>query len=752
MKKIKGLGQNTEFPVQFINSDNEISAVYTTTQIEDNELKSDIFIDEVSITNQSADYDQLKSIHYNKEIWTVYTEYKNGNKRIVLNCYKSGSKTKVYPLSDFGKYDNPDIIEYDGKIYVTWEDYTNKNCMIASTIIDISNIDDTVFQIDNITIEKENAYKPKFGVDDNALYLFYESFYQKRYHLMVRCLLKNNKFGNPVEIGFDTCNDMDVSVCTHQGKILVVWENSSPLYTDYKWIDHEGGVVSMPSFGHGWRVDTKLGFRRLSYVDNNLIIENLGSDSTWNAPIDAMEEESSGMPKVFVDKDDNIILAYVSRGQKNWDANIKYFYHDKWVLVNDIDVSYYGRIQPSVAITRNSLIFAGEINDANEKAILEYEMPQILNNDMDKFTVVKKIPYNRVTDAPGYVREPEYKTTYDDKELSLFWGDLHMHSNISRCSLHPKFHCTEASDKQRFSKDVGGLDFSLLTDHESMNDREWIDTVKAAQFNNQDNGFISFVGFEWTSSQQKHVHNYGHYNVLYKDEGPLMRVSDPDYDSIEKVWNRLQENQALTIPHHPGEKIHPLDWDYFNSKFEPLVEIYQVRGSYEHDECEMHPENYGRAIQYNNSVQYGLNKGYRFGFTSGGEHEGVGITAVYAEELTRESIFEALKKRQVYGTTSEKIILDFRIDGHMMGSEIKKVNNENDFVCDIFVRGTDTIEYIELVQSDKTTTLYTSDNNDNEIRLSVNQKIDKDSDWYYIRVKQKDLNMAWSSPIWIDRK
>jgi len=65
---------------------------------------------------------------------------------------------------------------------------------------------------------------------------------------------------------------------------------------------------------------------------------------------------------------------------------------------------------------------------------------------------------------------------------------------------------------------------------------------------------------------------------------------------------------------------------------------------------------------------------FDFGFTAGGEHEGVGVTGVYATDLTREAIFEALRERRTYGTTGDRIIVDWRLDGHPMGSRPRAVD------------------------------------------------------------------------------
>ena len=47
-----------------------------------------------------------------------------------------------------------------------------------------------------------------------------------------------------------------------------------------------------------------------------------------------------------------------------------------------------------------------------------------------------------------------------------------------------------------------------------------------------------------------------------------------------------------------------------------------------------------------------------------------GLAAVRAPALTREAIFDALHARRTYGTTGQRILLDFRVNDAPMGSEI----------------------------------------------------------------------------------
>jgi hypothetical protein len=647
-----------------------------------------------------------------------------------------------------GRYDNPALCLHSDTLYVCWEDNQIAYCGIACRAIALSE-DASGESVGSgttrsITERSERGYKPLPISNGKAVFLFYESFSGGRYRLMMRRMPEGEElFGNPLEIGFDTGNDMAPSAWVTQDGILVAWENSFPLSRDDEWINPDGGVITMPAFGHGWRVNTTLGVRKISLAGDTVKIENLGLSNDWNSRPAIMADESGGMPKICLDGSGTVIIGYLSRGATSWDIRISQLDQNKWQDFAHVEGAYDTRRQPELSVESGMIV----VTDRN-RTIGSYKLPR--ETRTAHCTTLRTILCSEIPALPSPIQAARETIKYGEKELNLYWGDLHMHSNISKCSLHPKFHCTEVEEKYRFSRDVGGLDFALLTDHETMSDDEWESTIRAAHLNNRDHSFAAFVGFEWTSSQLKSKHNFGHYNVLYKDEGPLLRISDPAFETIEQVWNSSQNHEAITIPHHPGDDIHPLDWNYFSDAREPLVEIFQVRGSYESDDCEMPPVNFGRGKKSGNSVREGLDRGYRFGFTAGGEHEGVGITAVYAEELTRESIYQALKDRHVYGTTGARIVLNFQIGGHLMGSEVR--TREESVVCDVHVKGCSELVYIKLVQPDCETSLYEADGNGkNEIRLRTDLNLTKDTEWFYIRVKQADEHMAWSSPIWVDR-
>jgi len=132
--------------------------------------------------------------------------------------------------------------------------------------------------------------------------------------------------------------------------------------------------------------------------------------------------------------------------------------------------------------------------------------------------------------------------------------------------------------------------------------------------------------------------------------------------------------------------------------------------------------------------------------------------AVCARELTRGAIFEALWNRHCYGTTGDRIILDFSINGHPMGAEIRSNEPLRTRRISVRVSGTADIERIDVVRNGLDTYTHVGESVEEEFNWVDAEEFDtvclvpKDGEpfiYYYIRVTQANDEMAWSSPIWI---
>jgi hypothetical protein len=72
-----------------------------------------------------------------------------------------------------------------------------------------------------------------------------------------------------------------------------------------------------------------------------------------------------------------------------------------------------------------------------------------------------------------------------------------------------------------------------------------------------------------------------------------------------------------------------------------------------------------------------------------------GLCAIWSAELSRESLFAALKQRRCYGTTGARIIVRFSVDGRPMGSTVRPEGST--VRAAVEVQGTDELRSVEIV-------------------------------------------------------
>jgi len=180
---------------------------------------------------------------------------------------------------------------------------------------------------------------------------------------------------------------------------------------------------------------------------------------------------------------------------------------------------------------------------------------------------------------------------------------------------------------------------------------------------------------------------------------------------------------------------------------------------------------------FGSSVQSALARGLRLGFVGGTDnHRGRpgsgrsfqsgldyndyvtgGITGVLAQELTREAIFEAIWQRRCYATTGVRMLLDFSVNGRVMGQEIKATGEEARAARTIVVKAAGTADIARAVIVRNGQDVHTCEGNGRVLELvwqddaPLGEVVSKEGwAYYYVRLTQSDGNMAWSSPVWID--
>jgi hypothetical protein len=301
-------------------------------------------------------------------------------------------------------------------------------------------------------------------------------------------------------------------------------------------------------------------------------------------------------------------------------------------------------------------------------------------------------------------------------ELRPYFGDLHNHCAISygHGPLEDAFRNAQMQ-----------LDFASVTAHAHWPDlpegddrlasvnayhrdgfqralEQWPYYRNLTNSVNQDGEFVSLLSFEWHSLQS------GDHNVYYGgDVGEIIPAMNLASMRDELRALARQGHHALLIPHHIGYRqgYRGINWSQFTSEFSPVVEIFSMHGASESDEA---PYPYLHTMgprDGHSTMQHGLALGNVFGVIGSTDHHsahpgsyGHGRLGLWATELTRAGIWEAITARRTWALTGDNIELEFSVNGSPMGSIIPAALEREIAVS---VTGGDAIDYIDVVHNNQ---------------------------------------------------
>jgi Protein of unknown function (DUF3604) len=359
-------------------------------------------------------------------------------------------------------------------------------------------------------------------------------------------------------------------------------------------------------------------------------------------------------------------------------------------------------------------------------------------------------------DHKGYRLFSEGPPELFAKGTKTFFGDVHVHTNFSRCG-HPNNMSLE--DNLIYSRKNADMDFVCIADHaEHMDDDQYKCYCSAIEAANDPGKFVTLPGYEWANSGPPVS---GHRNVMFRENfGPIFRGDDSTTDTPAKLTKTLQAlEQKSIMPRHHTTYLN--NWNNFQEDMEPVVEIYSSWGNSECEGCSpiFSDDGRGKYPWPGNYVQDGLIRGYQMGFIGGGDAHSIkpgsnGITAVITDELSRENVFDAINSRRCYATTGPKILLDFNVNGFPMGSVIKVPASDWTDIFPIKIScaaiGTEKLKKIELIENNRVIYTQTRRRGPAEQMAFCFYQPNITYYWryFYVRLTQMDGEMAWSSPIW----
>ncbi len=346
-----------------------------------------------------------------------------------------------------------------------------------------------------------------------------------------------------------------------------------------------------------------------------------------------------------------------------------------------------------------------------------------------------------------------------ERDFNVYWGEVHGHTSLSdgQGSLDDYF--TAARDEAK-------LDFCAVTDHDhggvgraELWGEKWELTQQKVAEYHQPGTFVTLLGYERDSWPY-----YANLCLYYREgRGDLVRgVQEGEITRVE-LEALLARDDILALPHHTATLSQGANFDALPLELmTPLMEVYSKWGASEYFG---NPEPVTQEAR-GGHWQVALERGARMGCLGGSDvhspHPGLvhhsggnlrydnpGLVAVLAPELSRQAIFEALKTRRCYAASGARILIDFRLDGAVMGEEITLPEEAGRRLW-VRVVGEGSLGQVELLKNSQPYVCQHLDGSAEQVLFTLTDwQAERKTDYYYVRVTQADGRRAWSSPIWV---
>jgi hypothetical protein len=328
---------------------------------------------------------------------------------------------------------------------------------------------------------------------------------------------------------------------------------------------------------------------------------------------------------------------------------------------------------------------------------------------------------------------------YEGESLQVYFGDYHNHTSFSDGRAYPDISFLVSRDDRR-------LDFAAITDHDvTVTPGELAWTGAVAKSLSVPGRFAALHGFE--ASKGWAQAGLGHWSILFGGDGEVLHF-EPGM-APRDLYGFARRLGALAIPHHVGKRFAPHNWDYFDPEAERAVEMCSLHGIFESLRG-----NEGKADMVEGKfVEDGLARGYLFGFVGGSDSHDcfdpatvrVGLTGVYAAELSPDAVFEAIAGRRTFALTGGRTVVDFRCNGRLMGEELEIDGGGLRFTGSAW--SPDSVVSAEIISGGRV--VWQSRPEDTDATFSWDAGPPDSPAYYYLRITTAAGDLAWSSPIWV---
>ncbi len=335
-----------------------------------------------------------------------------------------------------------------------------------------------------------------------------------------------------------------------------------------------------------------------------------------------------------------------------------------------------------------------------------------------------------------------------DNGMQLYWGEFRAHGydgveiDETQAANQPKALFRYARETTRL--DFLALSLRLFRKHADSVEACWPRYLEAARTCYDPGRFLTFVGCSWyDQADAGGTRNIVWQSLDAEQPDPAWTIADLHQLAPQKTLITPLADEAPAIPehHHAGlERLCEISSGCGNAEW--LIQAYLQKGHklgmIGGSGCTNAMPGNPRGVSMCGGQFYNLLRRADAGWGNGP------LLAVYADSLDRDALWEAFRLRRVYASTGARALLDFKVNGALMGAEIEA---DQPVHIEVSVEGTAAIERITLVRGDRQ--LKTWAPACESVNLHLDDTPPKGTTWYYVRIEQVDGETLWSSPVWV---
>lgn len=729
-------------------------------------------------------------------LWVIWSEQtgqqkgKTGNWDLYARALTGDHWGDLVRLTDDPKPDINHHVATDaaGNIHVVWQGHPRNNGDVMYCRLD----GDAWSKPLAVTADDESDWYPRVAVDPKGTaWIAFDSYRNGDYDVFLTSVT-GGKPGQVVPIATSSFYEAHASVaCTPDGRVWVGWEQGGA-----NWGKDQGYWLNRDKRNQGTTLGSGRSVQVACWYDGKLLAapgvtdllpaqNNAGPQARGNTASATLTTGTDG--RLWLRFRHMVLGGSDNRGrnQRGWTENVTHLTADGWAPLQTLPasagrISVFSRIVPA---RDGSLLVAyssdGRVSENYHRPIQDHALVKQLakpdaapgSPELKPYSPpeppVGMPPWNASLEAKQVAAIRDYRATIDGKPHRIVRGDLHRHTELS-WDVGPG---NDGSylDFYRYMIDVASMDFGALTDHQGGGHYAywWWLTEKSTDMYYLAPRFVPLYGYERSVTFPN-----GHRNVFHAYRGvPVFpfqtKLGDGGVfpgvggrgvldNDTKLLYEYLRGTQGLCISHTSTTSTMGTDWRDNDPFVEPVVEIYQgCRNSAEtlggprvHSKDEP-PDSAPGGFQEAGFIWNAYSKGYRLGTTSSSDHGSthISFSLVFVPENDRQQILDAIRKRHTYGAT-DNVILDFQANGHVQGDEFAAKELP---ALTLKATGTSKIAKVDLVRNNKY--IYSGEPKEATVNFKyTDMQPEAGTNLYYFRLVQDNGEVAWSSPMWVNRK